>query len=274
MKSWWMKLTALTIFILHLELLPAELDTIAIYSKAMDTTRNAIVVLPDAYFSTDKSFPVVYLLHGWSGSYKDWASHMDLRPLADKYGFIIVCPDGGYAGWYIDSPYERKSRFETYIAQEIPDFIDSHYRTIRDSRGRFICGLSMGGHGALSLMSRYPERYSACGSMSGVMSLDQSTKKYGIAKLLGDYERHQSNWERNSCINLIENLEGKNKGIIIDCGIEDPFIKGNREIHQKMLKLGIPHDYYERPGGHSWGYWTNALEYHLLYFYKRFHNPR
>ncbi|MCD6100234.1 MAG: esterase family protein [Candidatus Marinimicrobia bacterium] len=268
------KAIALTLLILAETLLSAQLDTISIYSSIMDTTRKAIIVLPEDYFSSNKNFPVVYLLHGWSGCYKDWASHIDMRPLADRYSFMIVSPDGGYAGWYVDSPYDEKSQFETYIAREVPAFIDSHYRTIKDSRGRFVCGLSMGGHGALSLMCKYPDRYSACGSMSGVMSLDRSTKKYGIAKLLGEYEHHQSNWKRNSCIHLIENLKGKNKGIIIDCGIDDPFITGNREIHQKMLKLGIPHDYYERPGGHSWNYWTNALEYHLLFFYKRFHSSR
>jgi len=92
------KTIALTLLILAETLLSAQLDTISIYSSIMDTTRKAIIVLPEDYFSSNKNFPVVYLLHGWSGCYKDWASHMiTMKDLADTPGTIgpmhwnIIC---------------------------------------------------------------------------------------------------------------------------------------------------------------------------------------
>ena len=193
---------------------------------------------------------------------------MDLRPLADNYNLIIVCPDGGFAGWYIDSPLVEDSQYETYISNEVVAFVDKNYRTIVDKNGRVICGLSMGGHGAISLLAKHPDIYCAAGSMSGVMELTSSTKKYGLTELLGDYKKNKNNWKKNSCIKLADKLVGKNKGIIIDCGVDDSLIKGNRKMHKKLLKLKIDHDYYERPGKHSWNYWTNALEYHILFFSK------
>ena len=126
----------------------------------------------------------------------------------------------------------------------------------------------MGGHGAISMLARHPDIYCAAGSMSGVMELTSSSKKYGLTELLGDYRTNKNSWEKNSCINLADKLVGENKGIIIDCGVDDFLIKGNREMHKKLLKLKIDHDYYERPGEHSWSYWTNALEYHILFFSK------
>ncbi len=247
----------------------ATVDTVLIKSTRMDTSFKAVIVLPDKYNETeDKNFPVVYLLHGLSGDYSNWAQKTDLGNLVDKYNFIIVCPDGGFAGWYIDSPLKSDSQYESYITNEVVENIDKNYRTILKPEGRFICGLSMGGHGAISLLAKHPDSFAAAGSMSGVMELTGSTQKYGIVQLIGDYNSNQKLWDENSCVNLIDKLAGLNKGIIIDCGVDDRFIGGNRKIHQKMMELKIEHVYIERPGGHSWDYWTNALEYHLLFFHK------
>ncbi len=244
----------------------AQTDTIRIPDAVMGRHLRAVIVIPDAYSQTDRRFPVVYLLHGWSGSYRDWAAHMDLGPLADEYGFILVCPEGGYAGWYLDSPLKPKSRYETYLTKTVILFIDNHYRTIASRKGRFITGLSMGGHGALSLLCKHPELYDAAGSMSGVLELTASTRKYGLAQLLGDYREHRERWEKNSVLKLVEHLRGKPRGVLIDCGVADPFLPANRKVHRKMIELGIPHDYCERPGGHSWDYWTRVLKYHLMFF--------
>ncbi|MDZ7293931.1 MAG: esterase family protein [candidate division KSB1 bacterium] len=247
----------------------AQVDTVAVPSAAMGKTSPAVVVLPERYVTTQERFPVVYLLHGWSGSYRDWPTKASLGPLADRYGFIIVCPDGGYAGWYVDSPLRKDSQYETYIAKEVVDYIDAHYRTIADSTGRFLCGLSMGGHGAFTLLAKHPERFAGAGCMSGAMTLPPGTRRAGLADVLGEYEQASRLWEENSALFLCARLLGRNKAIFIDCGTEDFLLDSNRQLHSRMLELKIPHDYTERPGAHTWAYWTNALEYHLLFFAKK-----
>ena len=72
-------------------------------------------------------------------------------------------------------------------------------------------------------------------------------------------------WEENTVINLVYLLEGNLK-IIFDCGYDDFFYQVNKELHQKLLENGVSHDYIERPGGHNWDYWSNAIKYHLVYF--------
>ena len=247
----------------------ATVDTVAIHSKSMQKDLKAVIVKPDPQ-RTDIAvrYPVLYLLHGWSGSYRDWSSHMDLAPLADKYQVIIVCPDGAYAGWYINSPINKDLQYETFISREVVQYMDQHYATLADVNHRAICGLSMGGHGAISLICKYPDVFGAAGSMSGVMELNEFEQQIGISEVLGSYDNNQLLWEKNSCLYLVYKLREKNKGLIFDCGIEDFYVAGNRKIHQKLMELKIPHEYYERPGSHTWDYWVNVLEYHLLFFNK------
>ena len=87
----------------------AKIDTIATYSDAMQKTIPAIVVTPDDY-NPDKSYPVVYLLHGYSGDYTDWMNINGeyICKTADAENMIIVSPDGGYSSWYFDHPVNKE----------------------------------------------------------------------------------------------------------------------------------------------------------------------
>jgi S-formylglutathione hydrolase FrmB len=253
----------LIVFSLLTNLHSAHVDTVSIYSNKMQVSYRAIVVTPDTYGKID--LPVVYLLHGWSGNYRNWYDRTHFVYMSDRYQLIIVCPDGGYSGWYLDSPIKFTSQYETYIAIEVVDYIDNNYQTIATGKGRALCGLSMGGHGAVSLLCKYPDRFIAAGSISGVMELISSKSEYNIAEILGKYEQFPSRWKEHSCIKLVNFLVDKKRGIFLDCGVEDKFIKSNRQLHDTLLKLNIDHDYIERPGGHTWSYWDNALEYHILF---------
>jgi S-formylglutathione hydrolase FrmB len=190
----------------------------------------------------------------------------ELAKYADQYKLMIVCPDGGYSSWYFDSPVDSAIRFETYIGKEVPDYIDAHYNTIRDRKGRAITGLSMGGHGGLFLAFRHPDEFGACGSMSGGVNLNSSRNKFDIVRRIGDTVNHADNWKKYSVINIIEAAPKQPLRIIFDCGTEDFFYADNHYLHEKMVKLKIPHDYIERPGQHNWAYWSNAVKYQLMFF--------
>lgn len=246
----------------------AGVDTVTVFSPSMHKEMKTVIVFPAAYDSDVQDFPVVYLLHGYSGSYRDWPQKMNLQPLADAYRFILVCPDGGYNSWYLDSPLDSSSQYETHIIKEIIPFISKYYRT--DSSRFAITGLSMGGHGALYFAARHPGLFAAAASMSGAVDLSWSTRRWEIDEKLGSYKDFPGRWRKNSIIYMIEDFKKIDIPLLIDCGVKDIFIEINRQLHQKMLQAGIDHEYIERPGGHSWDYWKNALEYHLLFFRKSF----
>ena len=244
----------------------AEVDTVHIFSQSMNKHISAIVVVPDTYKLTDSKLPVVYLLHGYSGDHKDWSAHTDLGDYADSYNFVIVCPDGGYNSWYLDSPMGPGSQYRTHIGQEVVQYIDEKYRTIAERKSRAITGLSMGGHGALYRSLEFPHVFGAAGSMSGVVDLQFTTKKYEMGEKIGSIEKFSERWEKYSVISNVYKFKDSQTHLIIDCGVDDAVIKSNRLLHTKLLELNIPHDYSEKPGGHEWAYWVNSLEYHLMFF--------
>jgi S-formylglutathione hydrolase FrmB len=247
----------------------AVVDTALTYSAAMHKSIKAVVIKPNDY-SKNKKFAVVYILHGAGGKYSDWvtavADKQELPKLADLYDVMIVCPDGNETGWYFDSPVDSTYKYETYISSELVNYIDSHYSTKKDRSGRAITGLSMGGHGALFLAFRHQDVYGACGSMSGGVDLRPFPENWDIAKRLGKYSEYPERWEANSVINLTYLLTPNHLAIIFDCGSSDFFYQVNKNLHEKLLELNIPHDFTVRPGGHTWDYWANSIKYHMLFF--------
>jgi S-formylglutathione hydrolase FrmB len=230
-----------------------------------------VVIKPSFYTKKKLRFPVVYLLHGYGGWYSNWIIRVpELIKYADEFNLLIVCPEGGNASWYFDSPVDPNMKYESFISREVPHYIDSAYRTIAVKNYRAITGLSMGGHGALFIAWKHPDVFSAAGSMSGVVDLSEVKNKYEINKLIGDTLHFSDNWEKYSVLNVVETKLTEPLALIIDDGINDAFIEGNRRLHQKLLLLKIAHDYIERPGNHNWEYWRYAVHFQLLFFKKFF----
>jgi putative tributyrin esterase len=258
----------------------AHVDTLAIPSAAMRKTYRAAVVLPASYAKNKKaSYPVLYLLHGAWGHFGDWLNQTPdkllLHRLADEYNLIIVNPEGETFSFYLDSPVSPDSQFETYLTKEVIPAIDQHYRTVADRRGRVIAGLSMGGHGALYLSARHPDLYCAAGSMSGALDLHSFNRKLSPADaaarvklwapVLGSETEHPERFAANSVLSLVDQMTRNALPLIIDCGVEDGLLEINREVHRRLVYSNTPHDYTERPGGHTWAYWQNALPYQVLF---------
>ena len=258
----------------------ARVDTLAIPSATMHKTYRAAVVLPASYTRNKQArYPVLYLLHGAFGHFGDWLSKTPdkqlLHRLADQYNLIIVNPEGETFSFYLDSPVSADSQFETYLTKEVIPKIDQTYRTVADKRGRVIAGLSMGGHGALYLSARHPDLYCAAGSMSGALDLRSLNRKLtpaeaaGRAQLwapvLGSETENPERFAANSVMSLLEQLGRNGLPLIIDCGVDDGLLDINRELHRRLVYQQVPHDYTERPGGHTWAYWQSALPYQVLF---------
>lgn len=261
----------------------AKVDSLEVPSAAMNKTYRAAVVLPESY-SSNKSkaaYPVMYLLHGASGHFRDWLTltpdKMLVKNLADQYNLIIVMPEGEVYGWYLDSPVNPNSKFETHIINEVIPKVDATYRTVPSNKGRVITGLSMGGHGAMYLSTRHPELFCAAGTMSGAMDMNWS--KFLISdtyakslqdrfeKLLGSADPTSEIVAQNSVVNMVETIKKNGLAIMIDCGVDDFLIDTNRELHRRLVYNKVPHDYIERPGAHTWEYWQNALPFHVFFFH-------
>lgn len=244
--------------------------SVAPKSGAMKKEIPALVILPDDYEKSGKSYPVIYLLHGFGGNYKTWY-HIkpNLPELATSNQVIFVLPDGA-TSWYWDSPVNPNLKYETYVAKELVDFIDSSYRTIKSPKGRAIAGLSMGGHGAMWLALRHKDVFGAAGCISGGVDIRPFPKNWDMAKNLGEYSSNREVWDAHTVINEVDGLKNGELAIYIDCGFSDFFYQVNLDLHNKLLKMKIDHDYLARPGAHNNAYWNNAIDYNILFFKKFF----
>ena len=257
-------------------------DTIAVYSPSMKKTLKAAISFPSGYEKGESRYPVVYLLHGGSGAYSDWYQKVTekgiVNQLAEEHKVLIVTPGVGPASYYYDSPLLDSVRYETYMIQELIPFIDKNYRTLAQKESRAITGLSMGGHGAITLAAKHPTLFIAAGSMSGVMNIDtdlwkvgedfRSLRKKGQIEMLGPINYQGPLFNPYTAVGLVDQLKSQKVSLIIDCGVDDFLIETNRQMHSLLMEKKVAHEYIERPGAHTWNYWTEALPVQFFFLSK------
>jgi len=233
-------------------------------TKLMPGADTVIIAKPSESDSTGLKYPVVVLLHGWSGSYMQWHNMVDIQKLADEYKFVVVCPDGFYDSWYVNSHKLSDVQFQSFFFDELMPAV---FRSSpADPKNVFVTGLSMGGHGALLLFLSNPDFFKAAGSTSGVVDLTPNTAQFGIAKVLGDRQQFEKKYQENSVLFNVEKLKGKNTEFYFDCGTEDVFSDVNAKLHAKSLELGIPHVYVSMPGKHDSNYWKKSIHLQMVWF--------
>ncbi|RPI64723.1 MAG: esterase family protein [Planctomycetaceae bacterium] len=216
-------------------------------------------------------FPVLYLLHGLSDDYTLWQRRSSIERYAERLPVIVVMPDGGRS-FYCNDPRPGGMAFEDHIVKDVVGTVDRLFPTIASRGGRAIAGLSMGGYGALMLSLRHPDMFSIACSHSGAMGIASSTPKQepGLKKLTAGLPKESYDLYR---LAKRFKLTVKKMAIRIDCGAQDFLIEDNRQFHAHLTKLGMPHEYQEYPGGHSWEYWDEhvqqTLKFAMEYFKKK-----
>jgi S-formylglutathione hydrolase FrmB len=255
-------------YIVSVQAYAKQVDTIEVLSQSMDLKIKNVVILP-ADYDRKSDWPVLYLLHGYGGNHQSWLQiKPELPELATRYGLMIVCPDGKNS-WYWDNSVNPEIRYETVVARELTEYIDRNYKTLKDKTGRAVTGLSMGGHGGLWLGIRNQDIFGACGSTSGGVDIRPFPNNWEMKNVLGSYENNRERWDNHTVINQLHLIK-PGFAIIIDCGTEDFFYDVNENLHKKMLYHNIKHDYIIRPGAHNGQYWSNSIEYQLLFFHRYF----
>ena len=243
---------------------------IVINSENLHTADTILVFTPGNNSSTAEemrvkgpNMPTVILLHGWSGCWKNWSDKYDIQRIADSTGFRIICPDGFYASWYVNHADSQKMQYRTFFDEEFFPQMKERFNLTEENT--FITGLSMGGHGAISLFLNHPERYRAAGSMSGVLDL-RDTKIKDLMTTCGDSTR----LVKECCVERLESmkdtLKALNRTMIVSCGYSDGLFCSTEKFSAKCRQLGINHMAIFSPGVHSWAYWGYALQLHLTAF--------
>ena len=240
-----------------------RVETVQLQSKLIGKVLPYSVVLPRGYdliTSRQTRYPVLFLLHGWSGNYSSWVKSTGLTQYAAEQQLIIVTPEGGN-GWYTDSATVASDKYETYFLNELISDVDRHYRTIADRRGRGVAGNSMGGYGALKFGLKHPEMFSFAGSMSGALDASKRTDEASLRQTFG--EPNSPVRGSNDLTRLAREFPPERQPLLpylyLDCGSDDPWLAANRDFVNILLERRMLHEYRQLPGDHVWKYWDRQL---------------
>ncbi len=208
-------------------------------SQATGTAMEFSIFLPDA--AGEEPLPVVWFLSGLTCTWSNVTEKGEFRAACARHGLIFVAPDtsprgegvpddpeGAYdfglgAGFYVDAtqnPWARHYRMRSYIEQELPALIAAHFPA--DMRRQGIMGHSMGGHGALTLALRNPDRFRAVSAFAPICApSDCPWGQKALGRYLGE---DRAAWAEYDACRLIE-AGHRVPALRVDQGAADGFLE-------------------------------------------------
>jgi len=280
MKS--IKLIALIGCCLLFEIVAAQRGTVVeqrtVNSTIMNRAVKYSIYLPPDYQGSERTYPVVYLLHGYTDDNTGWLQFGEVNRYADKAiqdglipPMIIVMPNGD-SSFYINS-YDGAEKYEDFFIKEFMPAIEKTYRIKAQKRYRGVAGLSMGGYGTLIYSLKYPDLFAAAAPLSAAVfddaaatSMPDNRWDATFGQLFGrglkGNARLNDAWNNNSILKIVEKKSSddlKKVRYWIDCGDDDFLTKGNSLLHVALIDKGVPHEYRVRDGAHNWTYWRTGI---------------
>jgi S-formylglutathione hydrolase FrmB len=249
-----------------------------IHSDIMAKNVKYSVYLPPDYGISERKYPVVYLLHGYTDDHTGWLQFGEIDRYANKAiadgtipPMIIVMPNGD-SSWYINS-FDGKEKYEDFFVKEFMPSVEKSFRIRAQKKYRGIAGLSMGGFGTLYYALKYPELFSAAAPLSAAVFPDDEVigftdevweKTFG--QLYGYHlkgkNRLNAAWEAHSILKIVDTKTADELQQVrywIDCGDDDFLTKGNCLLHIALTQKKVPHEFRVRDGAHNWTYWRTGI---------------
>ncbi len=260
-------------------------DKVSHSSTILKGDRNFAIYLPPDYETSQRSYPVLYLLHGAGDDQTGWVQFGEVLYITDKAikegkatPMIIVMPDAftNRMGYFNDVRGDWD--YEDYFFKELMPHVETTYRIKRQKRYRAVAGLSMGGGGSFMYALRHPELFSSACPLSAYVGPKSVDEVKRMAKQYYNYEassaearKYLSNYSALSLIESKTKKEIESVKWYIDCGDDDFLYEGNSLVHIALRKKEVPHEFRIRDGGHSWTYWRTALPKVLEFVSNTFH---
>jgi putative tributyrin esterase len=210
----------------------AQARTVRLPSPTLGAERIAAVLLPANYADSEQRYPVLYLFHGGGQDHTAFMARSAFPPLARQHAMIVVMPAADRN--YTSQSSEAQARYHDFVADDLVDYVDSHYRTIATQQGRAIGGISMGGRIAIMTALQHPARFGTVGAFSPAVRQDTDD---AVAK-----------------------AEGSVTYFYVSCGTRDSLLPANRAFAAQLTQHHLAHDFKEIDGGeHAWNVWDPEL---------------
>src|SRR5262245_32094510 len=203
----------------------AQARTVRLPSTTLGGERIFAVLLPANYAESEQRYPVLYLFHGGGQDHTAFMARTGFPALARQHEMIVVMPAADRN--YTSQSSEAQARYHEFVAGELVDYVDAHYRTIASQQGRAIGGISMGGRIAIMSALQHPARFGLVGAFSPAVRQDAEE--------------------------AVQKADGSVTYFYVSCGTRDSLLPANREFIAQLKQHHIAHDFKEIQGGeHAW----------------------
>lgn len=238
------------------------------YSGELGNEEPILVYLPPGYFDSPRRYPVLYMLGGWVGDYREWTwwGLCDAIEMLTRGGYIqpmiVVTPEGNQSYWFNHAPAPGSDGkpWGDYIWKDVVNYVDANYRTLPRRESRAIGGLSAGGQAAFMLALTHPEVFSIAGGHSpSQRGADGSLPFFGTRDYFKQYDPA---W-------LIQNSDSwRNLTLWMDVGAQDTEWGGPiHDFHALLIARQVPHEWIDRwPGDHDSNYWSAHVVDYLMWY--------
>ena len=246
----------------HPRLTPnVSMQDVRFHSAALDREMPYRVVLP-ARISSDEKLPVVYLLHGGGGGFRDWTNYSDIARFAER-GLILVMPEGE-SSYYVNSAEQPKDKFEDYIVQDLIREVEARFPAQGDPRKRAV-GVSMGGFGAVTIALKHPQMFAFAGGLSS--ALDVPSRQFSLKRVsqslhyktlfgpMGSETRRA-----NDPYILVRSADlAEAPYFFLTCGEQEGLLSPNKKFATLLNQRHFRYEFHTKAGGHDWNQWNSWL---------------
>ncbi len=260
-------------------------DQLSHTSKILKGERNFAIYLPPDYETSQRSYPVLYLLHGSGDDQTGWIQFGEVLYITDKAirkgeatPMIIVMPDAKTKRMGYFNDVGGDWNYEDYFFDELMPYVEKTYRIKSDKRYRAIAGLSMGGGGTFMYSLRHPELFSSACPLSASIGPRSVEEVKLLARRYNNLEVNDDQAEAyfpdHNALSLIEDMTREQLETVrwyLDCGDDDFLYEGNSLVHIALRNKNVKHEFRIRDGGHTWTYWRESLPEVLKFVSDGFH---
>jgi putative tributyrin esterase len=213
--------------------------------------------------TTGQKLPVVYLLHGGGGGFRDWSNYSDVASFAEQ-GLLLVMPEGE-SSYYTNAIDPPQDRFEDYITHDLITDVESRFPVASGRANRAIIGISMGGFGAIKIGLRHPDLFFFAGGLSSAIDvprrafsfkrLQQSRHYNSIFGPSGSQTRHD-----NDPFVLVRTANPEAVPyFFLTCGEQEGLLPANHEFSALLAERHFRFEFHTVRGGHDWNQWNAWL---------------